>query len=156
MEHVVHTVSAREANHHVSTLLGRAAEGEEIVITRRGRPVAALGPRPPPAVTPERQAASAIGLPRPCSRATARRFVAGWRATTRVEPYDAADLGAAMQASEDHGLAFWDALIWAVAEWAGAAFLITEDLQPGRRLGRVTFVDPFDPASRALLGIGEG
>lgn len=57
MERVVHTVSAREANHHFSTLLGRAAGGEEIVITRRGRPVAVLGPWRPPAVTPERQAA---------------------------------------------------------------------------------------------------
>lgn len=90
------------------------------------------------------------------ARTVARRFVDGWRATTRVEPYDAADLGAAMQASEDHGLAFWDALIWAVAERAGAAFLVTEDLQPGRRLGRVTFVDPFDPASLALLDSAEG
>jgi predicted nucleic acid-binding protein len=87
------------------------------------------------------------------ARATARRFVDGWARTTRVEPYGEDDLGAAMRACEDHGLSFWDALIWAVAERTGAAFLVTEDLQPGRRLGRVTFIDPFDPANRAMLGI---
>jgi prevent-host-death family protein len=38
------TISAREANQHFSDLLGRAAEGETIVITRRGKPVAQLGP----------------------------------------------------------------------------------------------------------------
>lgn len=51
------TVSAREANHSFSALLGEAAEGEEIVITRHGKPVAVLGPWKPPAVTPEKQAA---------------------------------------------------------------------------------------------------
>jgi prevent-host-death family protein len=35
-------VSAREANQHFSDILGRAAQGEEIVITRRGEPVAQL------------------------------------------------------------------------------------------------------------------
>ena len=57
MEPALRIVSAREANHSFSALLGRAAEGEEIVITRRGRPVAVLGPWRPRAVTPEQQAA---------------------------------------------------------------------------------------------------
>jgi prevent-host-death family protein len=35
-------VTAREANQHFSDLLGRAAEGETVVITRRGKPVAQL------------------------------------------------------------------------------------------------------------------
>ena len=38
------TVSAREANQAFSRLLSRAAGGEEIIITRRGRPVAKLVP----------------------------------------------------------------------------------------------------------------
>jgi prevent-host-death family protein len=37
-------VSAREANQRFSELLGRAAEGETVVITRRGKPVAQLAP----------------------------------------------------------------------------------------------------------------
>ena len=36
------TVSAREANQHFSRLLRAAAEGEEVVITRRGKPVAKM------------------------------------------------------------------------------------------------------------------
>jgi prevent-host-death family protein len=38
------TVSAREANQRFSKLLQAAVEGEEVVITRRGKPVARLTP----------------------------------------------------------------------------------------------------------------
>lgn len=38
------SVSAREANQAFSKLLARVAAGEEVIITRRGRPVAKLGP----------------------------------------------------------------------------------------------------------------
>jgi len=38
------TVSAREANQNFSRLLGLAEEGAEIVVTRRGKPVARLVP----------------------------------------------------------------------------------------------------------------
>ena len=38
------SVSAREANQQFARILGEAANGEEIVITRRGRPVAVLAP----------------------------------------------------------------------------------------------------------------
>lgn len=87
------------------------------------------------------------------ARATARRFVDRWRRTIHVEPDGEDDMGAAKRACEDHGLSFWDALTWAVAERAGAAFRVTGDLQPGRRLGRASFIDPFDPANLAVLGI---
>lgn len=39
---MAHTVSAREANQRFSDILGRAAQGEAVVITRRGEPVAQL------------------------------------------------------------------------------------------------------------------
>ncbi len=39
---MVFRVSARDANQRFSEILGRAAEGESIVITRRGQPVAQL------------------------------------------------------------------------------------------------------------------
>lgn len=38
------TVSAREANQSFSKLLQTVVEGEEVVITRRGKPVARLTP----------------------------------------------------------------------------------------------------------------
>jgi prevent-host-death family protein len=51
------SVSAREANQGFSALLAQVEEGEEVVITKRGRPVAVLKPYRAPAMTPERQAA---------------------------------------------------------------------------------------------------
>ena len=51
------TVSAREANQQFSRLLGEVAAGEEVVITRRGRPVATLASYRGRPLTPERRAA---------------------------------------------------------------------------------------------------
>ena len=51
------SVSAREANQAFSQILGEAEAGQEIVITRRGRPVAVLKAWQPPAMTAERKAA---------------------------------------------------------------------------------------------------
>ena len=53
------TVSAREANQQFARILGEAAAGEEIVITRRGKPVAVLAPYRPQALMPEQRAAIA-------------------------------------------------------------------------------------------------
>ena len=39
---MAYTVSAREANQRFSDILGRAAQGETVVITKRGEPVAQL------------------------------------------------------------------------------------------------------------------
>ena len=38
------TVTARDANQHFSTFFDAAARGEEVTITRRGKPVAKLVP----------------------------------------------------------------------------------------------------------------
>ena len=51
------TVSARQANHEFSDLLSRAERGEEILITKRNKPVAVLSPNRPPLMTPEREKA---------------------------------------------------------------------------------------------------
>ena len=51
------TVSARKANHEFSELLSRVERGEEVLITKRGKPVALLCPYRPPLLTPERQRA---------------------------------------------------------------------------------------------------
>ena len=51
------SVSAREANQQFARILGEAANGEEIVITRRGKPVAVLAPYRQPPLTPEQEAA---------------------------------------------------------------------------------------------------
>jgi prevent-host-death family protein len=51
------TVSARQANQEFPDLLSRAELGEEILITKRGKPVALLGPYRPPLMTAERKKA---------------------------------------------------------------------------------------------------
>jgi prevent-host-death family protein len=51
------TVSAGQANVDFSKLLSRVERGEEILITKRSKPVALLSPYQLPRLTPERQAA---------------------------------------------------------------------------------------------------
>lgn len=80
-------------------------------------------------------------------------FVNVWRAAARVESYDDTDILTAIEASRAHGLPFWDALVWAVCERTGVPVLVSEDFQNGRRLGRITFLDPFNPANAARLGL---
>ena len=62
-------------------------------------------------------------------------------------------LEAALRVVGEHDLPFWDALIWAVCERVGVDTLVTEDFQNGRRLGRVTFLDPFEPTNAVRLGL---
>jgi prevent-host-death family protein len=54
---IMKTVSARQANHDFSDLLSRVERGEEILITKRNKPVAMLSPYRPPLMTPEREKA---------------------------------------------------------------------------------------------------
>jgi prevent-host-death family protein len=54
---VMKTITAREANHGFSDLLARVERGEEVLITKRGSPVAVISPYRPPLMTPERRAA---------------------------------------------------------------------------------------------------
>ena len=51
------TVSARQANHEFSDLFSRVERGEQILITKRDKPVAVLTPYRLPLMTPEREKA---------------------------------------------------------------------------------------------------
>lgn len=51
------TVTARQANHEFSDLLSRVERGEEVLITKRSKPVAVLRPYNPAHMTPEREKA---------------------------------------------------------------------------------------------------
>lgn len=89
------------------------------------------------------------------SPAVALNSVELWSAAAaRVEGYTLPDLRSAAAAQHAHRLSLWDALIWAVCERAGVRTLVTEDFRDGRTLGRVTFLDPFNPANAGRLGIG--
>ena len=79
------TVSAREANHGFSELLSRVESGEEILITKRGHPVAVLSPYRPPALTPERRAAIGHAI---AVMETGLRWGAPFRTFTRDEMHE--------------------------------------------------------------------
>jgi predicted nucleic acid-binding protein len=65
----------------------------------------------------------------------------------------ATTLRRAIRAVADHGLAFWDAMLWAVAAENGVTALVSEDCQDGRIIGGVRFVNPFG-GGRFDLGRG--
>jgi len=53
---------------------------------------------------------------------------------------------AAMQKEDQYKISFWDALILAAAESAGAELLYTEDLSDGQHYGEVIARNPFGSA----------
>ena len=70
-----------------------------------------------------------------------------------VVPADGTDLEAAVSAVARHGLAFWDAMLWATAQRAGCNVLFSENLHDGRRLDGVLFVNPFAPENQKLVDL---
>ena len=81
----------------------------------------------------------------------------GWVQTFQrlfaVVPADGSDFEVAVGAVERHSLSFWDAMLWATANRAGCRMLFSEDLQDGRRLDGVLFVNPFVPANQKLVDL---
>lgn len=83
------------------------------------------------------------------SRATT--FVRHWLDVFHITSADDTSLVDAMDAVETHRLSFWDAMLWATVRQTGCAAILTEDLQDGRRLGGVEFINPFAPDAAARL-----
>jgi len=63
---------------------------------------------------------------------------------------------AAWHAEASFHLSWWDSLIVAAAQRAGCRWLLTEDLQDGRRFGELVVVDPFRHTPDEVLGGDEG
>ncbi len=74
-----------------------------------------------------------------------------FRAAFPIEAADAGILPVALRAVLRHDLPFWDAMLWATVQQAGCRVLLTEDFQDGRKLGSVTFINPFEPGNAAVL-----
>ena len=73
----------------------------------------------------------------------ASSLVCDWSNTFQLASADASTLMDAMDAVKGHRLSFWDAMIWAVARRAGCSAMLSEDMQDGRSLGGVAFINPF-------------
>ena len=83
--------------------------------------------------------------------ASIRRRVDDWRAAIPVHIAEEGDLSAALLLVENHRISFWDALMCATAERVGLRYFLTEDLQDGRRLGKLTIINPFRPENSRLI-----
>jgi predicted nucleic acid-binding protein len=81
-------------------------------------------------------------LDAPMSRDQAREVISLY-ATWQLVGADVPLILAASELDEAHSVSFWDALIVEAARRAGAARLVTEDLQDGRDFDGVRVEDPF-------------
>ncbi len=78
-------------------------------------------------------------------------FVRDWLEVFEVASANEAALVDAMNAVDEHRLSFWDALLWATTRQVGCSAVVTEDMQHGRRLGGVAFIDPFAADAATLM-----
>jgi predicted nucleic acid-binding protein len=85
--------------------------------------------------------------------AAAREEIGRFRRAFDHAAAQAVDLDDAMGAVVDHRMSFWDAMLWATARRAGCEVIFSEDMQDGRNLDGVRFVDPFKPENRQLVDL---
>jgi predicted nucleic acid-binding protein len=71
------------------------------------------------------------------------RYIRTIAASSLVLPLTVRDTLLAVEAVVQHGFAFWDALIWAVAKANGIPLVYTEDFQHGRDVEGVRIINPF-------------
>ena len=83
--------------------------------------------------------------------AHASAFVRNWLDVFQVASPDTVALVDAMDAVAEHRLSFWDAMLWATARQSGCSAILTEDMQDGRRLSGVEFINPFTVDAAARL-----
>lgn len=81
----------------------------------------------------------------------ARAFVHDWLDVSPIVSAGDAALVEAIDGVAEHHLSFWDAMLWATARQSGCSAIISEDMQDGRRLGGVEFINPFAPDSKERL-----
>lgn len=77
----------------------------------------------------------------PASDAAAQ--VEDWQSLFPIHAATSSTLDRAVTGVRNHGLAFWDAMLWACAREAGCGLLLSEDFQHGRVLDGVRFHNPF-------------
>lgn len=79
----------------------------------------------------------------PLPKATARAVVDSY--TVWCTDTTPAEISAAFRIEDEAGISFWDALIVAAARKAGAARILSEDLNPGQIIAGVRIENPFSP-----------
>lgn len=77
----------------------------------------------------------------------AQTFLREIRLVLPIRVVDERDFDRVMLTEGQHGLSFWDALLWATCDRVGVRHLLTEDFQDRRVIGRVTYLNPFVAAN---------
>jgi len=80
-----------------------------------------------------------------------RERVAAFQEVAPVFAATDQDLMGALDLVRDHRIGFWDALLCSTARRVGLQYLLSEDMQDGRRFGSLTIVNPFSPENAALI-----
>ena len=57
----------------------------------------------------------------------------------------------AMDATAEHAISFWEAMLWSVARKAGCSAILSEERQDGRRLGGVVVLNPFNSENQGQV-----
>ena len=83
--------------------------------------------------------------------AEAAAFVDAFADILPVREAGLADTVDAMRVHRDHGVPFWDGMLWSVARRSGARFILSEDFQDARMLEGVRFINPFANANARTL-----
>ena len=81
----------------------------------------------------------------------AERFIEEWRSVFSIIVASEAALMTATKAVREHGISFWDAMLWATVRQAGCTHILSEDMQHGRNLGGVEIINPFDEGAADVL-----
>lgn len=82
---------------------------------------------------------------------SAALFVDAWSVVFPIREAVFADVADAIRVQRSDNIAFWDAMMWSVVRRTGAKLLLSEDLQDGRELEGVRFLNPFNPANNAAI-----
>lgn len=75
--------------------------------------------------------------------------VNAWMTLFPVVHATPATLPRAIHAVADHKLSFWDAMLWATIQQAGATVLFSEDLQHNQVIGGVRIINPFQTEAKS-------
>jgi predicted nucleic acid-binding protein len=85
--------------------------------------------------------------------AAARHEITRFHRTLDCVAARPSDLDEAMRAVIEHAMSFWDAMLWATAKRAGCRIILSEDMQDGRDLEGVRFLDPFKAGNREMIDL---
>jgi predicted nucleic acid-binding protein len=88
-----------------------------------------------------------LGVPIALAAAT----VSAWLTSFDVAVSSKGAISSALQLLTQHKLSIWDARILSVCGANAIDILLTEDLQDGANYGKVTAVNPFEPANAKLV-----